>query len=153
MRVDRASRQLMAPPEAVYLALTNREAVQAWLPPAGARGVIHAFEPRPGGPFRMTLVFDTPGETGTRKSSENEDVVEGEFRELIPGRLVQQTFTFASDDPSFAGVMLMTWRLIPAEGGTEVEVTAEHVPQGISPADHRQGMESSLANLAKFVER
>jgi len=101
----------------------------------------------------MTLVFDTPGQTGTRKSSENEDLVEGLFRELIPGRLVKQSFTFISDDPAFAGVMVMAWHLTPAEGGTQVEVTAEHVPPGISPADHQQGMESSLAHLAKFVEK
>jgi uncharacterized protein YndB with AHSA1/START domain len=100
----------------------------------------------------MTLVFETPGETGTRKSSENTDVVEGEFLQLIPEELVRQSFTFVSDDPRFAGVMVMTWRLAPADGETEVEVTAEHVPPGISVSDHQQGMASSLTNLAKFVE-
>jgi uncharacterized protein YndB with AHSA1/START domain len=152
MRVDRAVRLIGAPPELVYRALTNQHAVQTWLPPDGARGVIHAFEPRPGGPFRMTLVFETPGETGARKSTENTDIVEGEFLELKPQELLRQSFTFVSDDPDFAGVMEMIWLLTPVDGGTQVEVTAEHVPPGITPRDHQQGMGSSLANLAKFLE-
>jgi uncharacterized protein YndB with AHSA1/START domain len=142
-----------APAEVVYQALTSQDAVQTWLPPAGARGFIHAFEPRPGGPFRMTLVFEAPDAASSRKSSENEDIVNGEFIELIPLELVRQSFAFVSDDPSYTGVMVMTWRLTPADGGTRVEVTAEHVPIGIDPRDHQRGMESSLTNLAKFIER
>lgn len=153
MRVDRATRQIVAPAELVYRALTDRAAVQIWLPPTGARGVIDAFEPTPGGLFHMTLIFDTAGDTGARKSSQNTDTVKGRFLELIPKQLVRQSFTFVSDDPSFAGVMLMTWLLKPANGETLVEVSAEHVPPGISPSEHQQGMQSSLANLAAFVER
>lgn len=152
MRVDRAVRWMRAPAGSIYRALITRDAVKTWLPPAGARGVAHEFEPRPGGPMRITLIFETSGETGTGKSSENMDVVEGEFLELMPDQLVRQRFTFVSDDPAFAGAMVMTWRLTPRDGGADVEITAEHVPPGIRPEDHQQGMQSSLANLAKFVE-
>lgn len=152
MRTDRAARQVAAPPDKVYLALTSREAVESWLPPAGALAVIHEFEPHPGGPFLMTLVFDTAGDTGARKSSTNTDSVRGEFLELVPNAMVKQRFTFVSDDPAFAGAMLMTWLLTPVPGGTQVSVAAENVPQGISALDHRLGMESSLANLARHVE-
>ena len=100
----------------------------------------------------MTLVFDTPGETGGRKSSSNTDVVEGEFVELVPNQQVRQRFTFSSEDPAFAGAMDMTWTLRPAMGGTNVAVAAENVPSGISPHDHQVGMASSLANLARYVE-
>ncbi len=152
MRIDRAERWIAAPADRVYQALTTRDAVEVWLPPTGARGVIEAFEPRPGGPFRMTLVFDTPGETGARKSSETTDTVEGEFLALTPDVSVRQRFTFVSDDPAFAGAMTMTWTLTDEAGGTRVAVAAEDVPPGIRPEDHRQGMESSLANLARHVE-
>ena len=103
MRVDRASREMAAPAERIYQALTSRDAVQTWLPPAGARGIVHEFEPRVGGAFRLTLVFDTPGETGARKSSSNTDVVDGEFLDLVPNQRVRQRFTFSSEDPAFAG--------------------------------------------------
>lgn len=152
MRVDRAAREMAAPAERIYQALTSRDAVQSWLPPAGARGIVHEFEPRVGGAFRLTLVFDTPGETGARKSSSNTDVVDGEFLDLVPNQRVRQRFTFNSEDPAFAGAMVMTWTLMPAVGGTHVTVAAENVPLGISPHDHEVGMASSLANLARYVE-
>lgn len=64
MRVDRASREIAASPSQIYAALTARQVVETWLPPSGARGVMEAFDLRPGGAFRMTLIFDDPGETG-----------------------------------------------------------------------------------------
>lgn len=150
MRIDRASRRIAASAESVYRALTDRQAVESWLPPAGARGVVHEFEPRVGGLFRMTLVFDAPGSQG--KSTENTDAIEGEFLALIPNEQVRQRFTFRSGDPSFAGAMTMTWTLTSHPNGMEVVVTAEDVPPSISPDDHQAGMASSLEKLARHVE-
>jgi hypothetical protein len=48
--------------------------------------------------------------------------------------------------------MTMTWELSEENGATRVLVTAVDVPTGISPDDHAVGMQSSLANLAAFVE-
>ncbi len=59
---------------------------------------------------------------------------------------------FESDDPAFAGTMTMTWQLTPLVSGTEVSIAASGVPTGISPIDHATGMQSSLANLAAYVE-
>ena len=36
--------------------------------------------------------------------------------------------------------------------GTTVTLVAEHVPPGISAADHKLGMDSSLKNLANLLE-
>jgi uncharacterized protein YndB with AHSA1/START domain len=152
MRVDRASRRIAAPADKIYRALTDASAVQGWLPPKGARGIVEAFEPRAGGAFRMTLVFETPGETGRRKSSPTTDVVEGEFLELVPSEVIRQRFTFRSEDPSFAGAMVMTWTLTPVPAGTDVAIAAENVPPGVTERDHEAGMASSLANLAAHVE-
>jgi hypothetical protein len=60
---------------------------------------------------------------------------------------------FESEDPRFAGEMIMTWLFMPAPEGTMVHITAENVPEGISPADHAAGFAATLANLAAFVER
>ena len=46
----------------------------------------------------------------------------------------------------------MTWSLSPAPAGTEVTITCENVPVGISKADHDVGLRSTLANLATFIE-
>lgn len=60
---------------------------------------------------------------------------------------------FESDDPAFSGTMTMTWEVTAIDGGTRVDITADDVPDGISPEDHAAGLASSLANLAEYVER
>ena len=151
MRVDRASHIIRAQRERVFDAFTRREAVVCWLPPAGAHAVLDQFEPVPGGPFRMTLIFGGPHKS-RGKTSENSDTVDGKFVEIVrPERIVQE-FMFVSDDPRFAGKMLMTWTLSETSQGTLVSVAAENVPKGILPDEHQTGMASSLKNLARYIE-
>lgn len=147
-RTHRASKLIPAEPHAIYQALVDPKALVRWLPPEGATGRIAVFEPRPGGRYRITLTFAAhPG-----KSTTDSDEVEGRFIELVPDRRVVQTGIFHSDDPAFAGEMTMTWELLPEAGGTRVRVTATDVPAGISKKDHEEGIASSLAHLARFVE-
>jgi uncharacterized protein YndB with AHSA1/START domain len=150
-RVDRATRVIAAEVDDVYQAFVDPEAVVKWLPPKGARATLEAFEPREGGAFCMTLVFEGPHARG--KTQEDTDVVRGTFDRLVPGQSITQRFDFVSDDPDFAGTMTMRWTLRREGAGTRVSVSAENVPRGISPADHQNGMESSLENLAAYLER
>lgn len=150
-RTDRASRVIAAPPETVYRALVDRESLEAWLPPEGMRGRIERWDPRPGGGFRMVLTYlDPAGAPG--KSSDATDVVDVGFADLAAPRRVVQRAAFEAEDPAYAGTMTMTWLLDPADGGTEVTVTAVDVPPGIDQAVHETGIASSLANLAAHVE-
>ncbi len=151
MRTDRASRVIAAAPATLYGALTDPEALAAWLPPAGMTGEVQAFEPRPGGRFRIALRHDSADARG--KSGDNVDIVEGSFAELALGERVVWETEFVSDDPAFAGTMRMTWQLVPVAGGTRVEIVCEDVPEGISAEDHAEGLAASLANLAAFAER
>jgi uncharacterized protein YndB with AHSA1/START domain len=150
-RVDRAARVIAAEAAEIYRAFIEPEAIVKWLPPAGARAKLEAFEPREGGAFRMRLVFEGPHVQGKTKG--DTDVVDGIFEQLVPGQLVTQRFKFVSDNPDFAGSMTMRWTLEREGDSTRVTVAAENVPRGISPADHKKGMESSLENLASHVAR
>jgi hypothetical protein len=60
---------------------------------------------------------------------------------------------FESDDPAFSGTMTMTWEVVPVDAGTRIDITAEDVPDGISADDHAEGLASSLANLASYLEQ
>jgi uncharacterized protein YndB with AHSA1/START domain len=51
----RISRHVNAPRAAVYCALLDARAVQTWMVPAGMTSHVHAFEPREGGAFRISL--------------------------------------------------------------------------------------------------
>ncbi|WP_346207014.1 SRPBCC family protein [Caldifermentibacillus hisashii] len=150
-RTDTVSRIIMAPPHAVYRAFMDLKKLVAWLPPTGMEGRIDTFDAREGGIYRMTLTYlDSDHQTG--KTSDNTDVAQGEFLELVPGKRIVQRIVFESKDPAFAGAMTMTWNLDEVPGGTKVTIVSENVPVGIRQEDHEAGMSSTLANLAAFLE-
>lgn len=99
----------------------------------------------------MTLVYSV-AQHGRGKSTEDTDVVEARFIELIPNEKIVEAVEFKSDNPAFAGTMTMTAVFTAVVNGTKVTLTAENVPTGISEVDHRAGMDSSLKNLANLVE-
>ena len=152
MRTHSGSRLIKAPPHAIYRAFLDPEAVAAWRPPRGMTAKVHVFEPRASGTFRMAFVHDKPGEGVRGKTSEDADVFEGHFAELVPDSRIVEVVRFETDDPAFAGEMTLTTSLAPTRQGTLVTVVAENVPRGISAADHAAGIASSLANLAAFTE-
>src|ERR1700746_1582203 len=150
-RTDRASRVIAAPPERVWAALVNPEALMAWLPPGGMTGRFERFDARPGGSYRMVLAYpDASGAPG--KTTGDSDVVEARFVDIVPGERVIQAVDFVSDDPAYAGTMTMTWEVAAAGAGTRVDIVAEDVPDGISAEDHAAGLASSLRDLGAYVE-
>lgn len=86
------------------------------------------------------------------KSAADSDVVEVRFIDIVVGVRVVQAAEFVSDDPAYAGTMTMTWEVADVNGGTRVDITADHVPDGISPEDHAAGLTSSLVNLADYLK-
>ncbi|WP_252374836.1 MULTISPECIES: SRPBCC family protein [unclassified Nonomuraea] len=143
---------IAAPPDRVWAALVDREALMAWLPPAGMTGRFTRFDARPGGSYRLVLTYsDASGAPG--KATVDSDVVEARFVDIVPGVQVVQAVDFVSDDPAFAGTMTMTWEVTAVEEGARVDIVAEDVPDGISAEDHAAGLASSLTNLAAYVEQ
>ena len=150
-RTDSASRVIHADPQRVFAALVDADALAQWLPPSGMTGRFERFDARPGGSYRLVLTYkeDVPG---SGKATPDSDIVEARFVDVVPDVRVVQEVDFVSDDPAFAGTMTMTWEVTVDDHGTRVEITADDVPAGITPQDHAEGMASSLANLAAFVE-
>ena len=149
-RTDRASRVIAAPVGRVFDALVNRDALLAWLPPGGMIAKFERFDPRPGGSYRLLLTYVDPA-ASRGKSSADSDIVEARYVDIVPGVRVVQAVDFVSDDPRFAGTMMMTWTVAEVGGGTRVEITADDVPDGISANDHATGLASSLENLDTYV--
>jgi uncharacterized protein YndB with AHSA1/START domain len=143
---------IAAPPERVWAALVDSEALMAWLPPAGMTGRFERFDARPGGSYRMVLTYsDAAGAPG--KASADSDIVEGRFVDVVPGERVTQAVNFVSDDPAYAGTMTMTWAVTAVDAQTRVDIVAEDVPDGVSAEDHAAGLASSLTNLAAYLEQ
>lgn len=151
-RTDSATRVIAAPPAQVYAALVNRDALTAWLPPNGMTARFERFDPRPGGSYRLVLTY-TDASRSKGKATADSDVIEARYVDIVPEERIVQAVDFESDDPAFAGTMLLTWEVTGVDGGTRVVITADGVPDGISAEDHAAGLASSLANLANHLER
>jgi uncharacterized protein YndB with AHSA1/START domain len=151
-RRDAASRVIAAPPDRVFDALVDRDALAAWLPPEGMTARFERFDARPGGSYRLVLTYlDASRAHG--KATPDSDIIDGRYVDVVPDVRVVQAVDFESNDPAFAGTMTMTWEVSAVDGGTRVDVTADDVPDGISAEDHAAGLASSLANLSEHLER
>jgi uncharacterized protein YndB with AHSA1/START domain len=151
-RTDAASRVIDAPPDRVYEALVDPDALTVWLPPNGMTGRFEHYDARPGGSYRLVLTF-TDASAARGKSTADSDIVKVRFVELVPGVRLVQSADFVSDDPANHGTMTLRWELTEVAAGTRVDIRAEDVPAGIAAEDHAAGLASSLAQLGGYLER
>jgi len=134
-------RVLRAPPERVYKAFLDADAMAKWLPPHGFTGTVHELDAKVGGKYRMSF---------TNFGSGNSHSFGGEYLELVPGKRIVHTDRF--DDPNLRGEMITTIALVKVSCGTELHVTQEGVPSMIPPEMCYLGWQESLELLAKVVE-
>lgn len=139
-----------APRAAVYRALLDADAVARWRVPDGMSSQVHEFDAREGGSFRVSLTYDAPTSTG--KSAPNTDTYHGHFVTLVPDERVVEVFEFETDNPALRGEMTMTTTLTDADGGTNVVIVHEGLPDSVPPADNETGQRMALDNLARLVE-
>jgi uncharacterized protein YndB with AHSA1/START domain len=145
------SRLIRAPRAAVYRALLDAEAVQRWMVPDDMTSVVHWFDAREGGTFRISLTYESTT-TAVGKTSGRTDSFHGRFVRLRPDTEVVQTVEFETEDPTMQGAMTITYSLADADGATSLTGTHEHLPPGVSPADNELGWRISIDKLATLVE-
>ncbi|MGI5419833.1 SRPBCC family protein [Actinomadura luteofluorescens] len=150
MYSTRVSRHVKARPSDVYRALVDADAIMKWRVPDGMTGEVHEFDGREGGAFRISLTYDAP--TAAGKSSAHTDTYHGRFVELVPGERVVEVFEFETGDPALQGEMTMTTTLTEVDGGTEVLIVHEGMPDTVPAADNETGTRMALDNLARLVE-
>lgn len=150
MYSTRVSWHVNASRAAVYRALLDTDAVARWRVPEGMTARVHAFDAREGGAFRVSLTYDLP--TGTGKSDAHTDTYHGHFVRLVPDERVVEEVEFETDDPALGGTMTMTTTLTDADGGTDVLVVHEGLPDAVPAEDNETGTRMALANLARLVE-
>jgi len=104
--------------QSVYRALVDARAVAIWMVPNGMTSHVHAFEPREGGSFRISLTYNTP--KGTGKTTAHTDTYHGHFVKLVPNEQVVEVMEFETADAEMRGEMTVTFTLSDAGGGTDV---------------------------------
>lgn len=148
-RIDVASRRISASPTEIYRAFSEPSAIVQWMAPSDMTATLLTFDFREGGSYRMRLTYNEPGQG---KTTADADEFSAQWVRLIDGECIEQAITFDSADPSFKGLMRMIWTFEPTKEGTLVTVRCKDVPTGIRPEDHEVGLNSTLANLAAFLE-
>ena len=137
----RLHRVLRAPPERVYRAFLDPDAMAKWLPPNGFTGKVHHMEAKVGGTYKMSFTNFSTGKSHS---------FGGTYRELAPHERIRYTDRF--DDPSLPREMLTTVTLKNVFCGTELSVVQEGVPAVIPAEACYLGWQESLVLLAKLVE-
>jgi uncharacterized protein YndB with AHSA1/START domain len=118
--------------------------------PTGMTSVVHVFEAREAGSFRISLIYDAPTDVG--KTDSQTDTFHGHFVRLVPDTEVVQVVEFETEDPELQGEMTITYSLLEAEGGTDLVGLHENLPPGLSPEANETGWNMSLDKLARLVE-
>ncbi len=134
-------RVLRTPPERVYRAFLDGDALAKWLPPYGFTCKVHHLEARVGGTFKMSFSNFTNG---------NEHSFGGEYLELVPHQKIRYTDKF--DDPNLPGEIQVTVTLTHVSCGTEINIVQAGIPEVIPVEMCYLGWQESLAQLATLVE-
>src|ERR1017187_54494 len=142
MYSTQCTRHIRAPRSAVYRALLDARAIATSRVPTGVTSQVHEFDASEGGSFRISLTYDAP--TGTGKTSAHTDTYHARFMKLVPNEQAVDVFEFETTDPALRGEMTMTTPLAEAEGGTDVLVLHEGIPQSVPAADNETGARMSL---------
>jgi uncharacterized protein YndB with AHSA1/START domain len=138
-----------APRHEVYRALLDPAAVAAWRVPDDMTAEVLEFDASERGRFRIRLSY-ADGRPG--KTDDHGDVYSGFFEELVPDTRVVEVIEFESADEAVRGRMTLTTTMNDVEGGTEVELRHEGVPDGVPAEQNEAGTRMALANLAAYVE-
>lgn len=134
-------RVLCAPPERVYHAFLDPDAMAKWLPPHGFTGRVLQQDLRVGGSYRMQF---------TNLGNGQVHAFGGEYLELVPGERIVNTDRF--DTPGLPGEMRTTVSLKAVPMGTELRVVQEGIPPAIPVESCYVGWQQSLQLLTLLVE-
>jgi uncharacterized protein YndB with AHSA1/START domain len=137
----RLHRVLRAPPERVYKAFLDADAMAKWLPPNGFTAKVHHRDARVGGTYKMSFTNFTTG---------NSHAFGGRYIELVPNERIRYSDQF--EDANLPGEMMVTVTLTKVSCGTELNIVQEGLPAIIPPEACCLGWQESLTLLAKLVE-
>jgi uncharacterized protein YndB with AHSA1/START domain len=139
------SRLLDAPPDLVYKAYTDPEAIPQWWGPARYKTTVDKLEVRPGGAWRFIQRADDGGE----------HIFSGVFREVVPSRRLVFTFNYEAM-PGHEAVETIT--LEPAEGGRttvtdNVRFRNREDRDGMIQSGMEEGAAESIERLIALLRR
>ena len=137
----RLHRVLNAPPERVFKAFLDPDALVKWMAPHGFTAKVHHLDPQVGGSYKMSF---------TNFSTGHSHSFSGKYIEIVPNQLLRYTDQF--DDPDLPSEIQMTIELKPVLVGTEVNITQAGLPDVIPVEACYLGWQESLYLFSLLVE-
>ena len=131
-------RKINAPPAKVYAAITTPELMLQWWGPDAGPTLSAEVDVRAGG--RFSIVF--------RLLNGDEHNPTGVYREVIPDRKLVFTWEWPGMPERES---LVTFLLAPIEGGTELTMVHEGLPDEEARNSHEQGWSGLLRKLHVFL--
>ena len=136
-------RIIKAPRDRVYAAWTDPVQLKQWFGPEKVRTHDLIAEPRAGGKFRWDL-----------SNPEGEKMrCLGEYRELEPDKKIVFTWQWDDDETWENHTSVVTVELADCEGGTELRLRHELLPNEQSCEGHTEGWNSALDKLERFFSK
>jgi uncharacterized protein YndB with AHSA1/START domain len=133
-------RVLSAPPERVFKAFIDPDALVKWMAPHGFTAKVHHLDAKVGGSYKMSF---SNFSTGSSHS------FAGTYHEIIPNQLLRYTDQF--DDPNFPGNIEVVIQFKAVSVGTEVHITQLGIPDVIPVEACYLGWQESLQLLTLLV--
>jgi uncharacterized protein YndB with AHSA1/START domain len=134
-------RVLTAPPERIYRAFLDPDAMAKFLPPHGFTGRVLEMDAKVGGIYRMQFTNLANGQT---------HAFGGKYLELVPNERIVNTDIF--DDPNLPGQMITTITLKAVFCGTELTAVQQGIPAMIPVEACYLGWQQTMQLLAQLVE-
>ena len=136
-------RFINAPRARVYQAWTDPAQLREWFGPKNVKTRELVVDSRVGGKFRWDLI-NSEGEKMTMR---------GKFRELQSGKRVVFTWKWEDDEDWENHLSVVTVELCDRDGGTELRLVHEQLPNEQSRDGHNGGWNSALDKLEKFFDK
>ena len=133
-------RVLSAPPERVFKAFIDLDALVKWMAPHGFTAKVHHLDAKVGGSYKMSF---SNFSTGSSHS------FGGIYHEIIPNQLLRYSDQF--DDPNLPGNIEVIIQFKAVSVGTEVHITQSGIPEVIPVEACYLGWQESLQLLTLLV--
>ncbi len=133
-------RVFSAPPERVYKAFLDPDAIVKWMPPHGFTAQVQHMDARVGGSYHMSFSNFSTGSTHS---------FGGTYVELIPNQLIHYFDEF--DNPELAGKIEVKIEIKGVLVGTEVTITQSGIPSAIPLEACYLGWQESLQLFGLLV--
>lgn len=141
---------LNAPKSKVYHTLLDRNLISKWKVPDDMRCIVHDYQAKEKGTFRISLEYTDINEVG--KTINNIDTYHGYFKKLKPYDEIIEIDEFETDHNDMQGLMTITYTLIESKGVSDLTIVHDNLPIGVSLEDNLIGWEIALSKLTSLIE-